>query len=70
MPRQDHVDHMVQQDEDVVETCLFPSLFFYAKRSVVEGQNSILLLAEVLALSDTIRFAENTRYTCLRPFAL
>jgi hypothetical protein len=52
MPR---LDHMVQEDEDSAETCLYPSLFSAAKRSVVVAPNSIL--AGLLALSDTIGFA-------------
>jgi hypothetical protein len=49
------LDHMVQEDdEDSVETCLFPLLFFAAKRSVLVAPNTIL--AGLLALSDTIGF--------------
>jgi hypothetical protein len=49
------LDHMVQEDDkDSVETCLFPLLFFAAKRSVLVAPNTIL--AGLLALSDTIGF--------------
>jgi hypothetical protein len=51
MPR---LDHMVQEDEDSAEICLYPSLFFAAKRSAVVAPNSIL--AGLLALSDAIGF--------------